>query len=290
MRPVTTRRVRANGLDFAVDECGEGESLALCLHGFPESRFSWRHQLPALAELGYRAWAPDLRGYGDTAPRPKGVESYRVEHLVEDVAGLIDAAGSKKVTLIAHDWGAIVAWVFANLQVRPLERLVIMNVPHPAIFRNVLRESGKQRRRSLYIGFFQLPLLPELAMTARSARAVRRAFQGMAIDKSRFPPEVLDHYAANALKPGAMIAMVNYYRAAVRDPGALNGPWEAIATPTLIIWGEADAALGLELLPGHEGYVRDLTVHRLPGVSHWVQQEAPEAVNAILAEWLGGPP
>jgi pimeloyl-ACP methyl ester carboxylesterase len=284
--PVTDRRVAANGLSFAVDECGSGERLALCLHGFPESRFSWRFQLSLLAELGYRVWAPDLRGYGETAPRPKGVASYRLERLVEDVEALIDAAGAREVVLIAHDWGAIVAWAFANRRPRPLSRLVIMNVPHPAVFRRVLRQSAAQRKRSWYVGFFQLPLLPEIALTAGHARAVRRAFQGMAVDKSRFPPEVLDHYAANALRPGAMTAMINYYRAAVRYPTGLNGPWEVLDTPTLIVWGEEDAALGLELLPGHEAYVRELTVRRLPGVSHWVQQEAPEAVNAILREWL----
>jgi pimeloyl-ACP methyl ester carboxylesterase len=283
---ISTRRIQANGFDFAVDEAGEGDRLALCLHGFPESRFSWRFQLPLLAQMGYRAWAPDLRGYGETEPKPRDVASYRVERLMQDVAALIDASGAREVTLIGHDWGAGLAWTFAANRIRPLERLVIMNVPHPAVFAEHLRRSPRQMLRSWYMAFFQVPGLPERAMTANGARAIRRAFLGMAVDKSNFTRDVLDRYAADARRPGAMTGMVNWYRAAAQSPGKLAGPWPTIETPALVIWGEADAALGVELLDGTEAHVRDLTIKRLPKVSHWVQQEAPEAVNAILREWL----
>lgn len=286
MTAIATRTVAAGGFSFAIDEAGEGDHLALCLHGFPESRFSWRFQLPLLAQMGYRAWAPDLRGYGETEPKPRGVESYRIERLMEDVAALIDASGAKKVTLIGHDWGAGLAWAFAANRVRPLERLVIMNVPHPAVFAAHLRRSPRQMARSWYMLFFQLPGIPEWLNTRNEAAVIRRAFHGMAVDKSRFPPEVLDRYAADAQRPGAMTGMVNWYRAAARFPGKLAGPWPMIEVPTLIVWGEADAALGVELLEGTEAHVRDLTIRRLPSVSHWVQQEAPEAVNEILTGWL----
>lgn len=286
---ITTRTVEANGFRFAVDQAGEGDHLALCLHGFPESRFSWRHQLPLLAEMGYRAWAPDLRGYGETEPKPKAVSAYLIDRLMEDVAALIDASGAKKVTLIGHDWGAGLAWTFAANAVRPLERLVIMNVPHPGVMSAQLsRGNWAQLRRSWYMFFFQIPGLPELMMTADRARATRRAFYDMAKDKTHFTPDVLDRYASDALRPGAMTGMINWYRAAFRLGGKLRGPWPVIQPPTLIVWGEEDAALGVELLDGTEAYVRDLTIRRLPGVSHWVQQEAPEKVNAILREWLPG--
>jgi pimeloyl-ACP methyl ester carboxylesterase len=173
--------------------------------------------------------------------------------------------------------------------VRPLKRLVIMNVPHPGVFAEQIRRSPRQMLRSWYMFFFQIPGLPERLNTANDARAIRRAFVGMAVDKSRFPAEVLDRYALDARRPGAMTGMVNWYRAAARHPGKLAGPWPRIETPTLVIWGEEDAALGLELLDGTDRRVADLTIRRLPGVSHWVQQEAPEAVNAILAEWLAAP-
>ncbi len=290
MTRITTRRIDARGLHFSVDECGVGDKLALCLHGFPESKHSWRYQLPALANLGYRAWAPDLRGYGQTLPRPKGVANYAIDELVADVGALIDASGAKETVLLAHDWGALIAWAFASRNTRPLSRLVIMNVPHPKIFSEVVAKSGDQRKRSRYVAFFQLPWIPEAVLTANGARAVKRAFYDMAVDKSRFPEDVLQHYADNARIPGAMTAMLNYYRAAFRGRAAMQeGPWPVIETPTLIVWGEEDSALGLELLPGHERFVRDLTIERLPGVSHWVQQEAPEKVNAILKDWLSAP-
>lgn len=287
---ITTRTVEANGFRFAVDEAGEGDHLALCLHGFPESRFSWRHQLPLLAGMGYRAWAPDLRGYGETEPKPADIPLYLVDRLMEDVAALIDASGAKTVTLIGHDWGAGLAWAFAANAVRPLERLVIMNVPHPAVMaESVGRGNLRQLGRSWYMMFFQLPGLPERMLTANDARGVRRAFYDMAVDKTHFTPDVLDRYARDAQRPGAMRGMINWYRAALQIGGRMRGPWPVIETPTLIVWGEADKALGVELLDGTDRYVRDLTIERLPGVSHWVQQEAPQKVNPILESWLRAP-
>jgi pimeloyl-ACP methyl ester carboxylesterase len=282
----TSSLVNANGLSFEVFTAGDpaSERLALLLHGFPEHAFSWRHQLPLFAQLGYRVWAPNQRGYGRSS-KPKGVASYRIEHLVADVAGLIDAAGARHVTLVAHDWGGLVAWEFAARRVRPLDRLVIMNVPHPKRFREELATNRVQRRRSLYAGFFQLPWLPEWFFRRRGAAAIEQAFRGMAIDKSRFPDDVLAVFKANVLQPGALTAMLNWYRAAGRHFGAL-GTSAVIETPTLLIWGEEDTALGKETTVGTERYVKDLTVRYLPGVSHWVQQEAPEAVNEILAAWL----
>ncbi|MFC3711936.1 alpha/beta fold hydrolase [Sphingoaurantiacus capsulatus] len=280
---VRNRWVEANGLRFEVAEAGEGDHLALLLHGFPELNFSWRHQMPLLAEMGYRAWAPNQRGYGMTS-RPEGVAAYTVDKLVADVAALIDASGAKKVTLIAHDWGGAVAWLFAIDEVRPLERLVVMNLPHPACFARELK-TWKQMKKSWYILFFQLPWLPEKMLTADDAAGIRRAFRGMAVDKSRFPRADLDVYARAAQQPGAMTAMLNWYRAAVRHR-AIDRAYPTLETPTLLIWGEQDTALDVATTEGTDAYVSDFTLRRLLGVSHWVQQEAPEKVNAILQEWL----
>jgi pimeloyl-ACP methyl ester carboxylesterase len=281
---IVTRTIQANGLSFAVDEAGSGPDIALCLHGFPESRYSWRHQLEPLAAMGWHAVAPDMRGYGDTS-RPRDVAAYRLEHLVADAAALFDAYGARRRLLVAHDWGAVIAWAFAIGRAQPLDGLVIMNVPHPAVFRAVLKRSWAQRRRSWYILFFQLPLLPELALRAQGAKAVAQAFAGMAVNKAAFPLEVLQHYRANALRPGAATAMLNYYRANARQLGQA-APSPMIDTPTLMIWGEADSALGLELTDGYAPYVADFTLNLLPAVSHWVQQEAPDQVNARLAGWM----
>ena len=287
MTDPTIEWVKANGLSFEVHVAGDAASdrLALLLHGFPEHAFSWRHQLPLFAKLGYRVWAPNQRGYGKS-PKPKGVASYGIDELVADVAGLIDASGARSVTLVGHDWGGLVAWEFAARRARPLERLVIMNVPHPARFREELASNPVQRRRSRYAAFFQLPWLPEWFFRRKGAAAIEAAFRGMAIDKSRFPDDVLDVYKQNVLQPGGITAMLNWYRAAGRGFGSL-GTDAIIETPALLIWGEEDSALGKETTFGTERYVKELTVRYLPGVSHWVQQEAPEAVNRILEEWLG---
>ncbi|MBW2281424.1 MAG: alpha/beta hydrolase [Deltaproteobacteria bacterium] len=280
--------VRANGLSFNVASCGEGDRLALCLHGFPELSYSWRAQLPLLARLGYRAWAPDMRGYGGT-DRPLSYHDYALELLVDDVAGLIEESGAREVVLIAHDWGAIIAWAYAMRPPRPIDRLIIMNVPHPGAARKTF--SLRQLGRSWYVLFFQIPWLPEWVLTRNGAEAVGRAFRDMAVDKSRFPDEVLDVYRQAACKPGAAKAMVDYYRALVRGGGARRlgaRPYPMIETPTLVVWGEEDAALGVELTHATGDFVKDLTIRTLPGVSHWVQQEAPETVNAMLEAWLTG--
>ncbi len=281
---IRTRAIDANGLTFMVDEAGEGQDVALLLHGFPESRFSWRHQLEPLAASGWHAVAPDMRGYGESS-RPAELSAYRIDNLVADAAALFDALGARRRLLVAHDWGAVVAWFFAIRKTRPLDGLVIMNVPHPAVFRAVLRRSREQRRRSWYVAFFQLPVLPEVLLKAGRARAIGQMFKGMAIDKSAFPPDVLDHYRENAMRLGAMTAMLNYYRANARAFMA-RMPTPVIETPTLMVWGEVDAALSLELTEGYGPYVADFTLERLPRVSHWVQQEAPAIVNAKLTGWL----
>jgi len=289
---IRTRFVDANGLRFEVDECGTGDRLALCLHGFPEHSFSWRYQLPVLAEAGYRAWAPNLRGYGRSS-RPEGMAAYSVENLLADVAGLIDAAGSRETVLIAHDWGAVIAWLFATRRIRPLQRLVICNVPHPAAARKAFGRSLEQLKRSWYIFFFQLPWLPERLLGRDRARAVGEAIRGSAVDRSNFRDEVVDVYARNAAQPGALTAMINYYRALVRGGGVRRQArlgYPVIEVPTLMIWGEDDVALTKETTYGTEDVVRDLTIRYLPRVSHWVQQEAPAVVNAMMMAFLAGQP
>lgn len=276
--------LEANGLRFACDAAGSGPDVALLLHGFPENRYSWRAQLPVLAAQGWRAVAPDLRGYGASS-RPAGKAAYHLDHLIEDVAGMFDALGARKRLLIAHDWGAIIAWHFALQRRLDLDGLVIMNVPHPAVAAAAMRRPCRQWLRSWYILFFQLPWAAEFGLGLGRAWMIGEIFRGMAVDKSRFPDAVLNHYREPATQPGALTAMVNYYRANRRRMVEIRDP-RPIETPTLMIWGEQDSALGIELTRGYDPYVRDFTLHTLPGASHWVQQDAPEAVNAHLLAWL----
>ena len=274
-----TRFVEARGLRFEVLEEGGGDRLALCLHGFPEHAVSWRHQMPVLAEMGYRVWAVNQRGYGRST-RPTRVADYALPELLDDVAALIDASGAASVVLIGHDWGAMVAWCFAAARLRPLERLVIMNVPHPLCFRAALKH-WRQQRRSWYIAFFQIPVLPERMLAANGGAAVRRMFGAVAL-----PPDILAVYTRQVGEPGAATAMLNWYRATRLHDPRMPDLARVIEVPTLVIWGEQDVALDLICLDGTERYVRHLTLHRLPGVSHWVQQDAPEAVNGLLQKFL----
>ena len=282
---IATEFIDAGELRFEVLTAGnpDAERLALLLHGFPEHAYSWRYQIPLLARLGYRVWAPNQRGYGNTT-RPAGRAAYHIDHLLDDVAALIDASGKKSVTLIGHDWGGILGWTFALRGLRPLDRFVVMNLPHPQRFYEALQHK-RQRRRSSYAVFFQLPWLPEFVLKRRGARMIGEAFRSMAIDKSRFSEEVLDVYRSAALEPGAMTAMLNWYRAN-RFVSTLERSTPMLETKTLMIWGEADTALGIEMTYQTDALVRDFTLRYLPNASHWVQQDAPEAVNEILDAWL----
>ena len=280
--------VEANGLQFEVLTCGEGETLALCLHGFPEVALSWESQMRTLAEMGFRVWAPNQRGYGQTS-RPARVEDYAIEHLMEDVAGLIDASGAKRVVLLGHDWGAIVAWTFATRQSRPLERLVIINVPHPVCFARALRYRWGQRLRSWYAGFFQIPRLPEWLLSRRGAKPVVDMILRTSTAPGAFPRDLLEATRANAAQPGALKAMIDWYRALLRGGGLrrqLKQGFPMIEVPVLMLWGERDTALAKHTTDGTNEFVRHLDLRFLPGVSHWVQQDATEVCNAALRDFL----
>ena len=291
LEPVEERLFDVKNVRLEVTSCGTGDKLALCLHGFPEHAYSWRHQVPMLVKMGYRVWVPNLRGYG-RSDKPSGAHNYALGELIQDIAGLLDIAKAKDVTLIGHDWGAMIAWEFALRRIRPIDRLVILNVPHPAIFAGRVREPY-QRKRSWYMWFFQIPFVPEFLLKLNGAQLVGRMMKKTASVGTAFTPEVLHVYKDNALRPGAMTAMVNYYRAnffrkapegLTSEPGV-----PVIDIPTLMIWGEDDTALDLRLVPGTDKYVKHLTVKTLPHVAHWVQQEAPDQVNDLLQSWLAMP-
>ena len=288
---IRSERVQANGLDFHVRVCGEGDHLVLCLHGFPEVAYSWRHQMPRLASLGYRVWAPDLRGYGLT-DKPTGLKNYAFETLMEDVAGLIDASGAREVTLIAHDWGGIIAWHFAALRIRELSGLVILNAPAPRPDDKPPSIFSRQFWRYSYVLFFQLPWLPEWVFRRNDYSAIEGIFRGsMSLAPEQFTDEVIAVYKEAASRPGALTAMINYYRALVRGGGMRRLKVQGfpnIDTPTLILWGKGDPVLPTEMIADADSWVSDLTVRLVSNAGHWVQQEAPEVVNTHLQEWLGG--
>lgn len=279
--PIRLEMIEAGGMTFEVAVCGEGDRLALCLHGFPSHALSWRDLLPLLARLGYRAWAPNQRGYGRSS-RPEGVSAYNIDKLTGDVAALIDASGAKETILIGHDWGAAVAWTFASRKVRPLKALIIMNVPHPKCYLDRLFRS-KQIFKSWYMFFFQIPWLPDWLLSRRHAERIGRMLDRSS-NRDTFPPDLVQIFRDNAAQPGAATAMLNWYRAALRNP--VREEFPVIDVPTLMVWGEADVALDKSTTYDTHRYVSNLTLKYLPGVSHWVYQDATDRVNAMVEEFL----
>ena len=288
MTRARAERVKVGDIRLAVHAAGDGPPVVM-LHGFPELAYSWRHQLPALAAAGYRAIAPDLRGYGDS-DRPSGVAAYTVPALVGDVVGLIDALGYARVHLVGHDWGGGLAWATAALHPDRLESLVICNAPHPVASAEARVEDPGQRAKSWYMLLFQFVGVAESWLSDNDFRNLREmVFENAA--PGTFTTDDIRVYLDAFARDGALTAALNYYRANMPAAAWIRQPPQLppITTPTMVIWGEADSYLGLGLLERSVTKVSGpVRVERLGGVSHWVQQEAPEAVNALLVDWLAG--
>jgi epoxide hydrolase 4 len=283
--------VHANGIRFHVVTAGDGP-LVLLLHGFPQFWYAWRHQIPALATR-FRVVAPDLRGYGETEKPPR-VADYAVATLAKDVVELVHALGENRAHVVGHDWGGGVAWTVALRHPEVIDRLAVLNCPHPIAFAKALRSNLRQLARSWYMFAFQLPWLPEWALTRGNARIVQPMFREMAKRPGTFSDDDLDRFREALLVPGAATAAVNYYRAAFRDFADLRAEERAARTieaPTLLVWAEDDVALGKELTEGMEGYFGGpFRIHYVPECSHWVNEEQPDLVNRLLLEHLGGNP
>jgi len=282
-----------DGKPFEVFMSGDQRSdkLALFLHGFTESAYSWRHQMKLLGEMGYKCWAPNQRGYGNSFMPPK-VADYHINHLMDDVAELIDAEKCKSVTLIAHDWGAIVAWQFAIQKIRPLDRLVILNVPHPFVIGKELKK-WRQLKKLRYVFFFLIPMIPEYIWTKNNGKSFVRLFRSALFRKEKLIPEELEMYRINALRPHGMTSMMNWYRAYVRNSREISQALneyknEKIQVPTLMIWGEEDVALDIHTTLGTEKYIEEFTLRYIHDAGHFVHEEAAEEVNTILKAWLEG--
>jgi pimeloyl-ACP methyl ester carboxylesterase len=274
-------RLFTNGISLHYVIEGDGP-LMLLLHGFPEFWYSWRHQIPAFSDR-YKVVALDLRGYNDS-DKPEGVKAYRMPELVADIHGAITALGYQRCILVGHDWGGAIAWSFVNSYPDQVEQLIVLNLPHPAKFMEGLK-TPQQLLRSWYIGFFQLPILPELLLQAGNCQLIATMLQQTSVDETTFTEADLKAYKEAAAKPGALTAMINYYRNIFEF---VDGPstWQPLTLPTLMIWGEEDVALGKELTYGTEAYVKNLTLKYIPNCSHWVQQEKPQQVNQYINEFL----
>jgi pimeloyl-ACP methyl ester carboxylesterase len=278
------RTIATNGVRLHAVEAGpEDGPLLILLHGFPEFWYGWRRQIEPLAAAGFRVLAPDQRGY-NRSDKPRSLSAYRLDALALDVAGLIDDAGRERACVAGHDWGGLVAWWLGIHHSGRVERLAILNVPHPWIMRRTLRKNPEQRRKSAYAVFFQLPWLPE--------RALRKNDWALAVKHLRatsrpgtFTDEDLRLYREAWSQPGAMTAMLNWYRAAARRSPRL-GPDLRVNVPTLLLWGARDRALLREMAPPSIGLCDDGRLVTFEEATHWVQHEEPDRVNPLLADFF----
>ncbi len=295
-----------NGIRLHYVESGEGDNLVILLHGFPEFWYSWRHQLTALGKT-YHVVAPDMRGY-NLSDKPSRVEDYRIEVLVEDVLGLIRHSGANHAAIIGHDWGAGVAWAIAQKYPKYVSKLAALQVPPAAAWRANI--TLRQLRRSWYMFFFQLPRIPEWAISRRNFAGLGRMFKETVARKGSFSDADIDIYKEALRQPGALTAAVNYYRANVRRLMSRRNTGEPAETrqgqrdttdgdkttprsdgrikvPTLFIFGERDFAILPATVRGVGKHIdapyREL---RIADSGHWVQNEAADEVNAALLEFL----
>ena len=268
------------GYRFTARAAGpEDGRLVLLLHGFPQSSFQWRHQLATLSAAGYRAVAPDQRGYSVGA-RPEGVESYRTEHLVADVLAIADELGAHQFDIVGHDWGAYVAWHIASRYPERLRTLNAVSVPHPAAFVDaMLSGKGDQAVRSAYIGFFRLEGLPERTLLANDGAGLRGALVSTGL-----PEKDADLYVTDMREPGALTAALNWYRAV--SPADAEG-MEPIKTPTLFVWSDKDAAIGRDAAEATARFVEGpYRFEVLEGVNHWIPEVAADELDRLLLEHL----
>jgi pimeloyl-ACP methyl ester carboxylesterase len=280
-------QIKTNGVTLHVVQAGPSDGpLAILLHGFPEFWMGWANQIDSLVAAGYRVWIPDQRGY-NLSDKPAGIASYSLDVLVDDICGLIDASGRKRIVLCGHDWGGVVAWRLANRYPEKVSRLVIANAPHFAVMMRHILSTPTQLLRSWYMFFFQLPKLPEYGLSRNNFGALVKAFRRTSRPGS-FSESELESYRSAWQQPGAANAMLNWYRAAFRRRGG-RGDSPRITVPTLLIWGAKDHALETAL--GHKSITLcdagELLL--IDSAGHWVLHEEPQRVNRAIADFLDKP-
>lgn len=275
MSSTSTFEIPVGDLTFDVLISGPDDGIPLvALHGFPESAASWGKVTPLLTAAGYRVIAPNQRGYSAGA-RPEGVDAYKIEHLVADVVGLLDALGLSDAHLVGHDWGSAVAWQVAGRHPNRIRSLTAISVPHPTAFGWALREDEDQKQRSSYIGLLRQEGKAEEVLSEDNFRRLRAMFDG------QIDPEFADEHIRVLSGDGALTGALNWYRAMTRDFGDID----RTTVPTTYVWSTGDTALGRAGAERCGEFVDapyEFVV--LDGGSHWIPEErAEELVEAILA-------
>ena len=277
--------IETNGIRLHVAQAGPADGpLVILLHGFPEFWYGWRRQIEPLARAGYRVWAPDQRGY-NLSDKPQGLAAYDIAELARDVVGLIDASGRQKCFLAGHDWGAAVAWTVAQSYPERIEKLAILNVPHPAVMFRTLRSSPAQLRKSWYMFFFQIPLLPEAMLRANDWANAIAMLRSSSLPGS-FTEQDFEQYRRAWWRKGAFTSMLNWYRAIIQHPPAMPAD-PRLRLPTLVLWGKRDIALSHEMAQLSIDLCEDGQLIFFENATHWVQHDEAEAVTAYLIGFFG---
>ncbi len=276
--------LQTNGITLHAVAAGpKNGPLVILLHGFPEFWYGWRYQIDALAQAGFRVLAPDQRGY-NLSDKPRSVGSYNLDHLAADVVGLIDAVGCEKAFLVGHDWGGAAAWWAAIKYPERIEKLAILNSPHPRVMRKNIFHNRVQRKKSWYFFLFQIPFLPEQRMRKNNWQVGGRALQSTS-RKGTFSEADIAVYREAWAQPGAATGMLNWYRAAFRSrPGRVGS--SRVKVPTLIIWGEQDKFLRREMAQESVDLCDNGKLVFIEEASHWVQHEEAQQVNELLFGFL----
>ncbi|MEQ1495609.1 MAG: alpha/beta hydrolase [Novosphingobium sp.] len=292
-----TRVTLGNGIELDVVDTGPRDAPVLIfLHGFPDSHRTWRHQIAHLSGR-FRCIAPDQRGYRGSS-KPKGVENYTPDKLIGDIFLLAAALDVKEFTIVGHDWGGAIAWGVALMgqAMGRVTRAVILNAPHPVIFPKLLYTNRQQRAASQYFRLFRDPASDALVEQFGLGGVLVKAF-GETPENPRMEPEERTALMEDWQNREAAIAMLNWYRASPMEVLDLDAPYELPAgwtppaipklnIPTLVVWAMDDIALPPANLEGMDELIDNLTIAKVPGSGHFVQWEAPEAVNAALDEFL----
>lgn len=277
--------IKTNGVNLHVVQAGPLDGpLVILLHGFPEFWYGWRKQIDYLAEQGYRVWAPDQRGY-NISEKPNGIAAYNLNQLAADVIGLIDAAGHDTALLVGHDWGAGVAWWMACRYPKRLSKLVILNAPHLSVFRQTVTSDWTQINKSWYMGYFQIPFLPEALFGAMST-SMARGMQASAKPGAFTDADMIEYQKAWA-QPGALRSMINWYRAAVQQPPKPE-PDPIVKVPTLILWGKQDFALNAEMAQKSVELCENGRLVYFDEATHWIQHDEPDRVNQLMGDFFKG--
>lgn len=278
------RFIETNGIKLHVMETGPADGpMIMFLHGFPEFWYAWRKQIGYFAERGYLVVAPDQRGY-NLSDKPKGIASYKSDELAKDTVGIIDAYGRDKIFLVGHDWGAAVSWWTALKYPERIERLVIMNVPHPVVMGKTLFSNPKQMEKSWYIFYFQLPGAVEQFASANNYQWP----VNLLVETSRpgtFLPVDLEKYRAAFMQPDAFSSMVNWYRASLQAPSEKPASFR-ITMPILVLWGVNDVAIIPEQAEASMAFCDQGRLVKFEKASHWVQHEEADKVNALIEEFI----